>query len=140
MDKGTTGVVEPGAGQAAAIEQEIVRIRENLGGLVSELDHRRQGLNPMVAARRHPTGFAIAGALIIGAVGAAILIHNARERRRNSWRGRGRRLKGALTELMEGRAATVSPKLSRRLLGAVATAAGAAVGRQLATRLFSRGG
>lgn len=139
MDKGTAGVT-PGANadQAAAIEREIEAIRGHLDGLVTELDHRRHRLNPIVAARRHPSTFALAGVLLAGAVTAAVLVHGARERRRHSWLGRGKQLKSSLADLMEGRAAAVSPKLGMRMLSALATAAAAVVGRRVATQIFSR--
>jgi hypothetical protein len=141
MDKGTVGLGgKASADQAASIEREIEVIRGNLDGLVTELDHRRHRLNPMVAARRHPTTFAIAGVLVAGAVTAAILVHNARERRRNSWLGRGHRLKLALTELMQSKAPAATPNVGLRMLGAVATAAAGMIGRRLATQFFSRNG
>lgn len=141
MDKGTTGVETPGAAdRAAAIEREIESIRGHLDGLVDELDNRRHRLNPMVAARRHPATFALAGALVAGVITAAVLVHNARERRRSSWLGRGRRLKGALRDLMEGKAAAVTPSFGVRMLSALAAAAAGVAGKRLATQLFSRKG
>jgi hypothetical protein len=141
MDKGTVGLGgQASTDEAASIEREIEVIRGNLDGLVTELDHRRHLLNPIAAARRHPSAFAVAGILVAGAITAAVLIHNARERRRNSWLGRGRRLKAAVTDLMEGKTTPVTPKVGRRVLGAVATAAAGMLGKRLATQLFARNG
>jgi hypothetical protein len=140
MDKGTLGVVTGRKDDAdqAAIEREIQLIRGNLEGLVDELDHRRHRLNPAVAAARHPSGFIIAGVLVAGAVSAAILLHNARVRRQRSWLGRGRRFKAALMELMEGKPVAVSPRFGTRVLTAVTSAAAAAVGKRLVTKMLSR--
>ncbi len=140
MDKGTLGVVTGGKDDAdqAAIEREIDLIRGNLEGLVDELDHRRHRLNPVVAATRHPSGFLIGGVLVAGAVTVAILLHNARARRQRSWLGRGRRLKAALAELMEGKTAAVSPGFGTRVLTAITTAAAATAGKQLVRKLLSR--
>lgn len=141
MDKGTAGLgTQPKGDQAASIEREIEVIRENLDGLVTELDHRRHLLNPFAAARRHPASFAVAGALMVGAVTAAVLVHNARARRRNSWLGRGRRLKAAVSDLMDGKAAAVTPSFGLRMLSAVAAAAAGMVGKRLVSRYFSRTG
>ncbi len=141
MDKATTGV-KPQAtrDQAAAIEREIESIRGHLDGLVSELDNRRHALNPVVAARRHPAAFAVAGALVVIAVGTALAVHSARKRRLKSWLGRGRRLKGALGDLMEGKVATIAPNFGARMLSALATAAAGVVGKRVATQLLSRNG
>lgn len=138
MDKGTPGVTTTGAGPAASIEREIEAIRGNLDGLVSELDHRRHRLSPLVAAHRHPAGFALAGVVLAGAITAGVLVHRARERRRHSWIGRGKRLKAALGDLMEGRAATRPPSLGARLLIAIATAATAAAGKRLAAQFLAK--
>jgi len=139
MDKGTAGMT-PGADadQPASIEREIEAIRGHLGGLVTELDHRRHGLNPIVAAKRHPAIFAVAGVMLTGAVVTAILVHNARKRRRHSWLGRGKRLTSTLNELMQGKAAAASPNLGVSMLSALATAAAGVVGKRMVMQFFSR--
>lgn len=126
--------------QAERLEQEIEEIRDNLGGLVSELDHRRHRLNPINLLTEHPVPIAIAGVVLVGAIWGGVLLHNARERERNSLVGRSRRLQSALRRAMDkpDKVAEAEPSVGAKILTAAGTAAAAVIARKLATRLIAR--
>jgi hypothetical protein len=72
---------------AARLEGEIEAIRDKLGGLVRELDHRRHRLNPLNAVARNPWPFAVGGAMLLGCVVGGVVWHRAREREQAVWSG-----------------------------------------------------
>jgi hypothetical protein len=127
---------------ADRLEGEIEGIRDHLDGLVTELDHRRHGLNPRVALARHPWAFAIGGAMLIGLVVGSVAWRNARARERDSWKGRVKqRWRTALRRAPEEQPETTAvgqPSIGMKILTAAGTAAAAVVARRLATRFFAR--
>jgi hypothetical protein len=137
MDKGTTGVSgsEPTPEPAASIEKEIEDIRENLGGLVGELEHRGQQLNPLRAARIHPIIFALTSVAIAGLVSSGVYLYLLRRSQRVSWLGRFKRLRSSMHELIR-RDQPLPPSAGKRIVHAAVSASAAVIARHLATRLL----
>jgi len=124
---------------AATIEKEIESSRGKLDELVTELDHRRHRLSPIRAAREHPSIFAFAGlVLLAGVVGGGVMAYRSRQRKQHSWIERGKRLKHAADRLMAGKSIEQPPNIGLKAIAAVASAAGAIVGKRLAKRFLSR--
>gem|GEM_PF-3540205 len=130
---------------AERLEQEIEQIRENLGGLVNELEIRRRRLNPVAVMTRNPWALAIGGAVVLGAIVGAIAARRAGARRQRAWSSRaqaavkrGKRLRQALARAIDEpeRVATSEPPIAMKLLTAAATAATAVAVRRLANQLF----
>jgi hypothetical protein len=140
MDKGTTGLkpIEGDEEQAASIEKEIEVIRNNLDGLVDELDQRRHRLSPAYVAKHHPAVLVLGGLVVVGAVWAGLAIHSYRERKRSSWMGRVHRLRSALGNLLENSdPIAAKPGTGKKILTAAATAAVAVAARRLAGQMFN---
>ncbi len=142
MDKGTPDLAAPAAAlaegsQAAVIEHDIEVIFDHLDGLVRELGGRRHRLNPLMAARRHPAAFVLAGASVLGAMTSSLLFRRARRRQQRTWLGRAQRARAALACLIHG-ALRPAPRLGVRVLTTIATAAAAVAARHLARRLASQ--
>lgn len=125
---------------AEELEHEIEEIRDNLGGLVSELDHRRHRLNPLNAVGRYPWPFAVGGVVMIGLVLGGIAWHSARARERDRLVNRGKRLRDALKRAVEKpeKVAEPPPNLGMKILTAAGTAAAAVAARRLTTRMLAR--
>jgi hypothetical protein len=125
--------------EAERLEHEIEEIRDHLGGLVTELDHRRHRLNPVSIVKRDPWPFAIGGVVVIGAILGGMAWRNARAHRRGSWEGRAQRLRATLGLTRESQpAGNAAPSIGTRILGAAASAAAVIVARRIATRAFAR--
>jgi hypothetical protein len=118
------------------VEGEIGMLRNELGGLVAELDRRRvEVLDLRLQARKHPVlaaGVAVVAALLVGGA-IALVVHGRRERRRPAVRAREARR--ALSRLFDhpDRVAA-EPSIGNK----IATAAGAALATALAKRLLER--
>jgi hypothetical protein len=118
------------------VSGEIDMLRNELGGLVAELDRRRhEALDLGLQARRHPVlvaTVATVAALVVGAA-IAVIVRGRRERRRPTVRARETRR--ALSRLFEhpDRVAA-EPSIANKL----ATAVGVAVASALAKRLVDR--
>ncbi|MBC8134021.1 MAG: hypothetical protein H7X95_13640 [Deltaproteobacteria bacterium] len=125
--------------RADQLEDEIEEIRDNLGGLVTELDHRRHRLNPLNALEQYPWAIAIGGVVLVGAAWGGIALHNARERERSSWRGRSKQLQATLGRAVDrpDKGPGAGPNVGMKVLTAACTAAAAVVARRLVTRFLT---
>jgi hypothetical protein len=118
------------------VEGEIDMLRNELGGLVAELDRRRhEVLDLRLQARKHPVlvaAVATVAALVVGGA-IAFAVHARRERRRPAVRAREARR--ALFRLFDhpDRVAA-EPSIANK----IATAAGAALATALTKRLLDR--
>jgi hypothetical protein len=135
---------EQPAARAERLEQEIEEIRDHLGGLVTELDHRRHRLSPAAIIRRNKWPLAIGGAILVGAAVGSMVWRHARAQPTLSLVDRSKRL-GADARAYLGRAGdkpravTVEPpRIGMKILTAAATAVAAVAARRLATRFFAR--
>jgi hypothetical protein len=146
MDKGTVNLREAigNPGKAEAIEREIEGIRQNLDDLVTELDHRRHQLNPMVLIGHHPLVVAAAGVVLLGAVTGGVGLFRTRQRKAKrifySWGARGKRMGQAIGRLAREPAAAVpdAPSIGKRLFAVGVSAAVAVVAGRMARRFIRR--
>jgi hypothetical protein len=83
MGEGTTRLNGGGEPSPRDLEQEIGEIRDELGGLVGELDRRRhEALDWRLQVRRHRRGIAIAAGATIAAVAGVVMLRRSLRRRR----------------------------------------------------------
>jgi len=134
MDKRTAGVNEERnkptdpAVEAERLEEKVEAIRDNLGGLVGELDRRRHRLT-VAGKRALPYVAGVAGTAALGITGALIW------RRRNR-PSRARRMLAALRRISAhpDRVGKSEPSVIRKILAA----SGAAAASMLIRRLMER--
>jgi hypothetical protein len=118
------------------VEGEIDMLRNELGGLVAELDRRRhEALDLGLQARRHPVlvaSIATVAALLVGGA-IALVVRTRHERRRPSVRAREARR--ALSRLFEhpDRVAA-EPSISNKVVTAVTVALATALAKRLLDR------
>ncbi|MEO5767510.1 MAG: hypothetical protein ABIS92_04095 [Polyangia bacterium] len=126
--------------RAEQLEHEIEEIRDNLGGLVRELDHRRHRLNPLNAISHYPWPVALGSAALLGLVVGGVVLHRARARERDSLLNRGKRLQSALRRAMDkpDKVAETEPNVGMKVLTTMATAVAAVAARRLASRIFAQ--
>jgi hypothetical protein len=127
----------PGRDEAVGrVAGEIDMLRNELGGLVAELDRRRhEALDLRLQAKKHPVlaaAVATVAALVVGGV-IAFVVRARHERRRPAVRAREARR--ALSRLFDhpDRVAA-EPSVANK----IATAAGAALATAVAKRLLDR--
>ena len=126
----------PESEDVGRVAGEITTLRDELGGLVAELDRRRhEALDLRLQVSRHPvlvgTVATVAAILVGGAI--ALAVRNARRRRRPAVRAREAR--AALARLFEHpRRVAAEPSIGNK----IATAVGVAIATTLAKRLIER--
>ncbi len=126
----------PESEDVGRVAGEITTLRDELGGLVAELDRRRhEALDLRLQVSRHPvlvgTVATVAAVLVGGAI--ALAVRNARRRRRPAVRAREAR--AALARLFEHpRRVAAEPSIGNK----IATAVGVAIATTLAKRLIER--
>jgi hypothetical protein len=118
------------------VSGEIDVLRNELGGLVAELDRRRhEALDLGLQVRRHPiavAAVATAAALVLGGA-LALIVHTRRERRRPSTRARETRR--ALARLFDHPSRVAAePSIPNKVATAVAIALATAVAKRLLER------
>jgi hypothetical protein len=130
MAEKTDGVTEVEAQEpreAQPIKEGIMRRREKLTALVTELNRRRHELTDVrLQVRRH--ALAIASSLFaVGAVAAgAVTLGVWRARRRNTLIARGGRLREAAGRMIDRpERVAVEPTATQRIIGAAGSAAAA---------------
>jgi hypothetical protein len=126
--------------RAERLQHEIESVRENLGGLVSELDHRRhEALNVGLQLRRHALPLAIAGAALLGLTAGGIALAIRRSRARNSLPARAVRLGQAFKRMVDHpeQQAPPPPNLGLKILAAAGAAAASVLARRLMQQLLA---
>ena len=121
------------------LQQEIEDIRENIGGLVTELDHRRHEMFDVgLQVRRHGVTLAIAGVALIGLAAGGVLLARHRARARRRLPARAARVRQALARLVDHpeRQAPPPPSIGLKILAAAGAAAASVLARRLAQRLI----
>jgi hypothetical protein len=136
MDKANTGLTttpdahEKPAEAADRLEQQADTLRDNLGGLVAELDHRRHA-----AARRYGKPAAISGIVLTVGVIAA-LVWRKLHRKRSAAFGVGMVLGRVLPRRKKGEPVKREPSVTKKVIGAAAAAAASIAARHLMSRLL----
>ena len=137
----------------ARLEHEIDDIRNNLGGLVGELDRRRRrAFNFRLQLRENTVPMIVGGVVLLGLVGGAIALVVSRRRRARSLSVRARAFVARARGVRQAvRRAAVHPErvaragkngvvdernFMQRIVEAGALAGAGMAGRQLATRAF----
>jgi len=108
---------------------EIAAVREELGGLVAELDRRRhEMLDLKLQARRHAVGLTVSAASVLGAAAGVVWIGAWRARRRGRLLSRAVRLRDAVERMIDrpDRVAAEQP-VPGKIITAAATAAVATI-------------
>lgn len=121
-------------------EREIEGIRDNLGGLLSELGRRRHRLAPRLLIRNHPLAAALIGLSAVAAVGGGLLLHARHVRRQHTLSARFSRLTAGWRRATGPAipAAKTQPPLGRRIVIAVSTAIAGTAARHLLKRYVAR--
>jgi hypothetical protein len=110
------------------LERDVEEIRENITDIVSELDRRgHEMLDWRAHLRNHGWLLIAVGASCLVGLGLTITVDRVRRKRRNRFSMKARRLREAVSRMIDHPELVAQPKpgLARRALGA---AVGAAVG------------
>jgi hypothetical protein len=137
---GVIGVEAPAPRAPAPIEAEIVRRRQELTKLVSQLSRRGRELTDVrLQVRRHAVGVATTLLAVGAAVAGSIAVGVWRARRRNTLTARGSRLREALGRMMDRpERVAVEPTATQRIIGAAGSAAAAFLIKAALERATSR--
>ncbi len=122
------------------LEREVDRIRNNIGELVRELNHRRhEAFDLRLQLRHHAGRVVLAGAAVVALIAGGIALALARLRRRRSIRVRVGRLREALHRIAAHpeHLAERGPSVSRKVAAAGGSAIASVLGKRLAKRLVS---
>ncbi len=123
-----------------SLEREVDRIRDNIGALVRELNHRRHdAFDLKLQFRQHAGRLVLVGVAFAALIAGSIALGLARVRRRRSIRVRVGRLRDALRRISAHpeRVAERQPNVPRKVLAAGGTAIASVLGKKLAKRLVS---
>ena len=118
------------------LEGEIAMLRDELGGLVAELDRRRHELTDVkLQAKRHALGATLTGVGLLASAAGFVWLSAWRARRRRTTMARIGRLREAVSRMVERpeRVAT-EPGVPAKILTAAATAAVATVMKKVLER------
>ena len=107
------------------LEGEIAMLRDELGGLVAELDRRRHELTDIkLQAKRHAVGATLTGVGLLASAAGFVWLGAWRARRRRTTSARIGRLREAVTRMVERPEPVVAePGIPAKILTAAATAA-----------------
>ena len=138
MGKGTTFLNESSPRETARqLEGEIVRLREELGGLVGELDRRRHELlDVKLQLRRHPLAASLVALPLVAAAGGLVALGIRHHRRGWGVLSQARWPREALEQMMDR-----SERKARQpsLAGRIATGLLAAAAAKLVQQGLGRG-
>jgi len=113
---------------ARQLDSEIVALREELSGLVAELDRRRhEAFDVKLQARRHGLELALTGVALIAAASGFVWLKRRRARPLAGWRGRLERLRDALMPSRRSDERRRAPRAVTTILVAAANAGVAAL-------------
>jgi hypothetical protein len=139
--------MNPTKDKVEGLEHDVDLIRNNIGDLLGELNHRRhEAFDLKLQFHRHARGFFLVAFALVGAIAGTIALALARRNRRRSLVGRARHVRKAARNLREalGRVVAHPDRIAgggQGVTGKVAAAGGAAMasvlGKKLAQRLVS---
>jgi hypothetical protein len=130
----------PEGPEVGRVAGEIDVLRDELGGLVSELDRRRhEALDLRLQMKRHPVLIAtvatVAALLVGGAL--ALIVRTAQQQRRPT--ARAREVRRALSRLVEHpRRVAAEPSITNKIVAAVGVAVATALAKRLLERTIPR--
>jgi hypothetical protein len=119
------------------LREDIAAIRDNLGGLIGELDRRRhEAFDVRLQLRRHPIPVAVTALALAGLIGGVIAARVIRRRRRDRLVPRLIRIRKALGRLVRDpdHVAAMEPaprKMGLSILSSAATAAAGIAAKRL---------
>ncbi len=118
------------------LEGEIALLREELGGLVAELDRRRHELMDIkLQARRHALGATLTGAGLLASAAAFVWLGAWRARRRRTAMARLGRLREAVSRMVERPERVATERgIPAKILTAAANAAAATAIKKILER------
>ena len=123
-----------------ALEDDVDRIRRNIGELIRELNHRRHdAFDLRLQFREHAARLVLVGAALCAMVAGVIALAVSRGRHRRSFRARAGRLGHALRRLIaHPEQLTVrGQSFPRKVATAGGTAVASVLGKRVARRLVS---
>jgi hypothetical protein len=128
--------VRNGSPRPEQVAGEIDVLRNELGGLVDELDRRRhEAFDIRLQASRHPLVVAGVATVLALVVGAAVAVAIRNGRRRRSPTARARDVRAALSRLAEHpRRVAADPSIANKLLTAALLALATTLAKRLAER------
>ena len=121
------------------LEREVEEIRDNISGIVGELDRRRQELvDWRLQLRKHGPLLAAVGASCIVGFGLTVAIGVARRKRRKQPLAKARRLREAIGRMIEHPelVARPQPPIGRKALSAVVSVLAGALAKALVRRIL----
>ena len=133
-----TGTGEPTETEPEELEREVEGIRDNITGIVGELDRRRHDLLDWRAQlRKHGVVLAALTAGWVLAFGVTMAVGAARRKRQNRPLEKARRLRRALSRMIAHPelVAQPEPSIGRKILGAAASATAGALAKALLSEL-----
>jgi hypothetical protein len=137
MGEGTTGLsAEAPRESALQLDADIGRLRQELGGLVGELDRRRHELlDVRLQVKRHAVAATVTGASLVAVAAGLVWLGIWHQRRQQGAMSRGGRLREALSRAIDRPERVASqPTIAERIVGGVLTAAAAAVVKKVLER------
>ena len=122
------------------LEDDVDRIRQNIGELIRELNHRRRdAFDLKVQFQQHAVRLVLVGAAVVAMVAGAIALALSRRRSRRTLRARAGRFGKALRRII-AHPETLgerAPSIPRKAAAAGGSAVASVLGKRLAQRLVS---
>jgi hypothetical protein len=117
------------------LDGEIARLREELSGLVAELDRRRhEALDIKLQVKRHWLETALTAAALLTAGAGFVWLAAWRQRRGDTLPSRWGRLRLTVARALGGQVEAPAPSLAKKVLTVAASAGTAAVVRKVLAR------
>jgi hypothetical protein len=128
-----------GEAQPEVLEREVEEIRENISGIVGELDRRGHELvDWRLQLRKHGTLLAAIGASCLVGFGLTMAIGAANRRRRNRPLAKARRLRQALARMIDHPELVAQPRpgVGKKAISAAVSATVGILAKTLVQRLL----
>ena len=125
--------------QPKELVQEVRQIRDNLPGIVRELDHRRHELfDWRLQLRRHLGTIALIAGITAALVGGSIALSIRRRRIDRKAMTKLRKIRRAAARFVDDpdNVAPKEPRVSRKVIAAALTAMAATAGKKVGERFF----
>jgi hypothetical protein len=123
-----------------ALEDDVDRIRHNIGEMIRELDHRRRrAFDLKLQFQQHALRMVLVGAAVIALCAGAIALAVSRRRSRRRLGARAGRMSRALRRILAHpeKLGEERPSIPRKAVAAGGSAMASVLGKRLAQRLVS---